>query len=80
MAKGPVSSATIDEGARLESLLQHDRLGLDKEMEYVVEGAGTRRLQQICAIRGILQRLAEDDSVLERVRTRARMLLATEGN
>jgi hypothetical protein len=73
-------AATINEGARLESLLQHDRLGLDKEMEYIVEAAGAGRLQQICAIRGILQRLAEDESVLDRVRTRARMLLATEGD
>ena len=28
---------TILEGARLEMLLQHDRLGLDKEMEYLTE-------------------------------------------
>jgi len=32
-------------------------------------------LQQLCAIRGILERLAEDTGVLERVRKRARALL-----
>jgi hypothetical protein len=66
----------IVEGARLEVLLQHDRLGLDKEMEYLTEAAGDGRVQQICAIRGILQRLADDPEVMERVRKRARVLLA----
>ena len=66
---------TILEGARLEVLLDHDRLGLDAEMEFLTEAASDGRAQQICAIRGILQRLVEDDSVLDRVRKRARMLL-----
>jgi hypothetical protein len=67
---------TILEGARLETLLQHDRLGLDREMEFLVDAANNGRAQQICAIRGILSRLAQDDDVMERVRKRARMLLA----
>jgi hypothetical protein len=66
----------IVEGARLEILLQHDRLGLDKEMEYLIEASGDGRVQQICSIRGILQRLADDPEVMERVRKRARVLLA----
>jgi hypothetical protein len=66
---------TILEGARLELLLQHDRLGLDAEMEFLIEAAGDGRAQQICAIHGILERLADDDQVLERVRKRARALL-----
>ncbi|MGD0627946.1 MAG: hypothetical protein ABR987_01260 [Terracidiphilus sp.] len=73
-------AGTILEGARLEVLLQHDRLGLDKEMDYLVEAAGDGRVQQIGAIRGILERLAGDPEVMERVRKRARVLLArTEG-
>jgi hypothetical protein len=44
-------------------------------MEFLAEAAGDGRAQQLCAIRGILERLAQDDSVLERVRKRARMLL-----
>jgi hypothetical protein len=67
---------TILEGERLEMLLEHDRLGLDKEMEFLVDAAGNGRAQQICAIRGILVRLSQDDEVLERVRKRAKMLLA----
>jgi hypothetical protein len=67
---------TILEGQRLEVLLEHDRLGLDKEMEFLVDAAGSGRAQQICAIKGILVRLAQDDEVMERVRKRARILLA----
>jgi hypothetical protein len=70
---------TIIEGARLEKLLQHDPLGLDKEMEFLVDAAGSGRAQQIGTIREILDRLAEDDDVLERVRKRARLLLAKAG-
>jgi hypothetical protein len=69
-------AGALEEGARLEVLLQHDRLGLDKEMNYLVEAAGDGRVQQICTIRGILQRLADDPEVMERVRKRARELLA----
>jgi hypothetical protein len=70
-----VATAVV-EGARLEALLQHDRLGLDKEIEFLVEAAGDGRVQQICTIKGILERLAEDPMVMERVRKRARVLLA----
>ncbi len=66
---------TILEGARLEILLQHDRLGLDQEMEFLTEAVQDGRAQQVCAIRDILERLAGDDDVLERVRKRARSLL-----
>jgi len=66
---------TILEGSRLEVLLKHDRLGLDKEMEYMVEAAKDGRLQQFSTIRSILERLADDDEVLDRVRNRAKMLL-----
>jgi hypothetical protein len=69
-------AGTILEGARLEILLQHDPLGLDREMDYVTEAAGDGRLQQIGAIRGILERLVDDEDVMARVRKRARLLLA----
>jgi hypothetical protein len=69
---------TILEGARLETLLQHDKLGLDAEMEFLTQAAGDGRVQQICVIQDTLQLLAEDDTVLDRVRKRARMLLAQD--
>ena len=67
---------TILTGARLEMLLQHDPLGLDSEMEYLVQAVRDGRAQQICVIRGILVRLEEDPGVMDRVRKRARILLA----
>ncbi|HSZ16359.1 MAG TPA: hypothetical protein VK764_04600 [Terracidiphilus sp.] len=69
-------ASTIIEGARIELLMQHDPLGLDKEMEYLKEASDDGRLQQVCAIRDILTRLQDDSGVMERVRKRARMLLA----
>jgi hypothetical protein len=71
-------AGTILEGARLEMLLEHDRLGLDAEMESLTEAVDDGQAQQVCVIRDILERLAQDSSVLERVRKRARMLLARE--
>ena len=68
-------AATILEGAKLETLLLHDRLGLDQEMGYLIDASGDGRVQQICAIRTILERLAEDPDVMERVRKRAKALL-----
>lgn len=72
--------STLIEGARLELLLQHDPLGLDKAIQYIVEASDDGRLQQICAIRGILERLEDDPRVLDRVRKRARQLLARAGS
>jgi hypothetical protein len=69
-------ASTIIEGARLELVLQHDPLGLDHEMGYLTEASHDGRLQQMCAIRGILQKLEDDPTIMERVRREARMLLA----
>lgn len=66
---------TLIEGARLQTLLIHDRLGLDKETEVLVESANDGRAQQIGSIRDILERLADDPEVLDRVKRRARLLL-----
>jgi len=67
---------TIMEGARLELLLKHDPLGLDQEMQYLVQAAKDGRVQQLGVIRGILTQLAGDPNVLNRVRERAGKLLA----
>ncbi len=70
------TASTILAGARLELVLQHDPLGLDQEMNYLTEGAKDGRLQQLGTIRGILQKLQDDPSVMEHVRKRAGILLA----
>jgi hypothetical protein len=69
-------SETILAGVRLEMLLQHDPLGLEREMESLAAAAEDGRAQQLCAIKGILDRLAQDDRVMDMVRKRARLLLA----
>ncbi|HVC48129.1 MAG TPA: hypothetical protein VND90_12870 [Terracidiphilus sp.] len=69
-------ASTLNEGARLELLREHEPLGLDREMGYIMDAAEDGRLQQIGAIRGILQRLETDPAVMERVRRQARKLLA----
>ena len=55
-------------------------LGLDKAIQFVVEASGDGRMQQICAIRNILERLEDDPRVLDRVRKQARLLLARSGS
>jgi hypothetical protein len=67
------------EGARLEVLLQHDRLGLDKEMEYLTDAMKDGRVRQIGVIREILEKLEADPEVLDRVRKRAHVLLEHPG-
>jgi hypothetical protein len=67
---------TLIEGARLRSLLQHDPLGLDREIDVLQDSAGDGRAVQIGCIHDILQTLADDPAVMERVRRKARMLLA----
>jgi hypothetical protein len=69
-------SETLREGARLEMLLLHDRLGLDQEMEVLTQAARDGRAQQIGVIREVLERVAADEAVLDRVRKQARLLLA----
>jgi hypothetical protein len=69
-------ATTLIEGARLELLLQHDPLGLDQEIQYILEALQDGRLVQIGVIRGILTRLEDDPAVLDRVRKKAKELLA----
>jgi hypothetical protein len=66
---------TILEGEKLEMLLVHDRLGLDQEISYLSQAVQGGQAQQVCAIREVLEKLAGDDQVLERVRKQARVLL-----
>jgi hypothetical protein len=63
-------------GARLEKLLQHDRLGLDQAMEDLAAAVHSGSAIEVGAIRETLDRIASDDEVLERARRKARLLLA----
>lgn len=69
-------AATIIEGARLERLRQHDRLGLDQEIQTYAEMLTDGRAAEVGTIREELERIADDEAVMERVRRKARDLLA----
>ena len=62
-------------GARMEKLLQHDRLGLDAELDSLQEGVEQGNALEISTIRETLTRIAGDEEVLERARKKARLLL-----
>jgi hypothetical protein len=66
---------TILSGARMEKLLQHDRLGLDQELDMLVDAAHEGNATEIGTIRETLTRIASDEQVLERARRKARLLL-----
>ena len=69
-------AATIIEGGRLERLRQHDRLGLDQEMQNLTEMAADGRAAEFGVIREELERIAGDEALMDRVRRKARELLA----
>jgi len=66
---------TILSGARMEKLLQHDRLGLDAELDSLTTWAHEGNAQEIGAIRETLTRIASDEEVMDRARRKARLLL-----
>lgn len=72
-------AATLIEGARMEQLRLHDRLGLDAEIQTYTEMLSDGRAAEPEAIRGELEQLASDESLLERVRQRAREILSKAG-
>ncbi len=68
-------ATTIEAGERLKRLQQHDRLGLDHEMEELVVTAHQGQAIELSVIRDVLERIVADDQLLERVRRKARLLL-----
>jgi hypothetical protein len=68
---------TLIFGARLEKLMQHDRLGVDQEMENLVAAVHEGNAIELGAIRSTLDRIASDEEVLERARRKARLLLTS---
>jgi hypothetical protein len=66
---------TILSGARMEKLLQHDRLGLDEELDNLMTALHEGSAGEVGTIRETLTRIASDDQVMDRVRRKARQLL-----
>ncbi|HET6217996.1 MAG TPA: hypothetical protein VFE27_13315 [Acidobacteriaceae bacterium] len=68
-------AATLDEGSKLEREYEHGRLSLDSEMEVLDQMVHDGRAIELENIAPILQTLAGDEAVLQRVQRRARALL-----
>ncbi len=66
---------TIQAGVELDRLHRYDRLGLDVVMRRLVADVKEHRAVEVVAIQPTLQRLVEDEAVMERVRARAQELL-----
>lgn len=66
---------TILSGARMEKLLQHDRLGLDHELQILSDAVKDGNAAETGAIRETLTRIASDEQVMDRARRKARLLL-----
>jgi hypothetical protein len=67
-------ASTVAWGQRMVADRQHDRLGLDKELEGLTSAAADGRAIQLQNIRSILQEIAADPSVINRARQRAALL------
>jgi hypothetical protein len=67
---------TLLASARIELLIQHDRLGVDAELEALANAVADGRARQLVVIRPLLERISQDEELMERVRRRARSLLA----
>jgi hypothetical protein len=68
-------AATLDEGDKLQRQYEHGRLSLDPEIQVLEQMVHDGRAIEIENIAPILQSLAGDEAVLQRVQRRARALL-----
>ncbi|MGB9028991.1 MAG: hypothetical protein WCC27_02640 [Acidobacteriaceae bacterium] len=67
---------TIEEGRRLDLEVQHDRLGLDAELETLQDAVKGHRALDLPNIAPALQTIADNQQVMDRARKRAQALLA----
>ena len=68
-------AATLEEGRRLETLLQHDRLGLEAEVDSLAAQSAGGRALDLGNIAPVLRAIADSDEVMTHTRTRAAALL-----
>jgi hypothetical protein len=67
---------TMDEGRALDHLHRFDRLGLDDAMAFLAREVSAGRALEVGTIASSLRSIADDADVIQRVRARARTLLA----
>ena len=68
-------ATTLEERPTLEHLRRYDRLGLDAELGSFLESAKAGRAIELANIAPLLEKLAADDALMDRVRSRATTLL-----
>lgn len=68
-------AATLDEGAKLQREYEHGRLSLDGEIQVLEQLVHDQRAIEVENIAPVLQTLAGDEAVLQRVQRRAQALL-----
>ncbi|HEY1264795.1 MAG TPA: hypothetical protein VGF06_14805 [Terriglobales bacterium] len=73
-------SSTLEFGRRLEYCYRYQKLALDDELKNMEGFAKSGDLQDLSAVAPILQKIADDPSVINPVRYRARRLLAQAGS
>jgi hypothetical protein len=69
-------AVTLEEGGKLQKQYEHGRLSLDSEIEFLDQSVRDGRATEVENIAPLLQTLAGDEAVLQRVQRRARGLLA----
>jgi hypothetical protein len=72
-------SVTLEAGRRLEYLYQHQKLGLDEEIKRMDELSKDNQFEELQTVAPTLKKIANDPSVLNIVRERARHLLQVAG-
>ena len=70
-------ASTLEFGRRLNYFYHHQKLALDQETKLMEDSAKDGDLQGIPAVAPILQKIADDKSVINVVRARAMRILAT---
>ncbi len=72
-------STTLEFGRRLEYYHRYQKLALDEELKRMEDLANQNDLQELAAVVPILQRIANDQSVINPVRARALRLMERAG-
>ncbi len=73
-------STTLEFGRRLEYFHRYQKLALDEELTRMEDVANRNDLQELAAVVPILQRIANDQSVINPVRARALRLIERAGS
>jgi hypothetical protein len=68
-------AVTMDEGSKLKREYEHGRLSLDAELEFLDQMVRDGQALEVENIAPVLQAIAGDEAVLQRVQRRARALL-----